>query len=202
MTQYIVFGWDCRVAEILNRGGLREFSLPFDFMFAFPCHIKDSLDKDFSDWLDPEHLTVLDHHEGHKSTKHSLYDSHTEIFNRNTNYSAVHAFFNHHDLSDPKDIEIFKRRISRYRKIMASDENVVFVTNSSIESFREVGLNNYYQNRSGKTEIVYLKRVHADGDTAMLTKIGDDYVLEFNSLDEHNDKASMAICNVLRENFG
>lgn len=202
MTKYIGLGQDCNVAEIMNRGGLRDFSLPFDWMFAFPCDIKDSLDKDFSDWLDPEYLEVLNHEMGHFSTRHINYDSHTSEMNKAHNYKLTHAFFNHHNLLDQEDRDAFQRRIDRYREILSSEEDVVFVTNSSPESFEEVGLDTYFDNRPNKTTIVYLFKVGTAKNMAKLSIEDGKFIIKYQETSSHNDTISKIICEILVENFG
>lgn len=202
MTHFVGFGQNCTVAEIMNRGNLRHASLPFDFIFAFPSDIKKSLDNDFNDWLDPQYLEVIPRvGEEHFATKHSLYDEHTKIMNEHHNYTKTHAFFNHHNLLDEKDRDIFVRRIARYREIINSNDQVVLITNSSPESIEQAGLSNYYINRSAPTDIVFLKHIGKNGNSAKISKIKNGYLISYVCPEDFNDDISMKICNLIKRRF-
>lgn len=200
MTKYIGLGQDCIVTEILNRGGLRDCSFPFDYIFAFPCDIKASLDKDFSDWLDPKYLVAGTRHDGHSYTIHELYDSHTKAMRDNNPYIS-YGFFNHHDVVNDPGRGVFQRRIARYRDVIGSKEDVVLVTTSTPESFKEVGLDTYYNDRTYKTTIVYLKKLGSRKDAAKLSFIHGNWILEYYATSEHNDKISRLICRILKNSF-
>lgn len=199
MTAYVGFGPNCLVSEILTRGGLREFSLPFDFMFAFPCHIKRSLDVDFSDWLDPQYLEAIPRiGQDYTATKHSMYDSHTYKM-RQSDPTKTYAFFNHHNLLESKDREIFERRIARYKEIIASGDRVIFVTTASISDIKSEGLHEYYKNRNGQTAIVYLENAGKEEDSAYLVEDSEDYIIKYTCPEEYTDNLSKIICNILKQ---
>lgn len=202
MVYYIGFGSNCDVSEIMNRGGIRHESLPFDFLFAYPCHIKRSLDVDFEDWLDPQYLELLNRKvDKHPLTKHTMYDSHAEELRKSYPYSNF-AFFNHHNLLSEKHRGIFERRINRYKTLVQSKQHLVFITNSKIETMIDVGLHSYYSDRDGKATMVYLDYLGA-GDDFVEAKAIDDYlVVQYRSYEIHGDSISKMICDEVTNFFG
>lgn len=179
----------------MKRGGLRTYGLPFDYMFAFPCYIKRSLDVDFTDWLDPQYLeAVYREADGYYGTIHSMYDEHTSVMRKN-DPSQLYAFFNHHNLLSDEHKEKFQRRIERYRNIVNSDNHIVLITNSWPERFKSVGLDKYYSDRNGGATIVYLKRTGPGEDSVNIQKIEDYYVVNYTSDTVSSEAISKMICD-------
>ena len=141
MTVYIPFGPSCYPAILLNHIGLRTQSLPFDWIFAHPEHIKRSLDQDFNDWFDQNKLELCKR------------DATNELYTKHLNYSVKLqkkenelnvGFFNHFDMTSLDRINLTKKRIGRFKNIIESDEPIVFVTFSSEEEFETNGLILYF----------------------------------------------------------
>lgn len=153
MTSYIPFGYNCAPANILKQAGLRKQSLPFDWLFAYPYVIKDSLDTNFKEWFDKSNLTYLKSKDGRDVTICKPY--HINLIN-----TEEAGLFNHHDLRDIGVQKAFKRRIQRFKDIIASDENVVFLTTSSQEDMVQNGLLDYF-NRTAKTDFVFLEHSYS-----------------------------------------
>lgn len=148
--QLIPFGSNCTPADILKVGGLRQHSLPFDWMFAYPDNIRRTLDTDFREWFDLQYLQAFNDDPnmiGRTWTKHSLYRAHTD--------EHIAGFFNHHDLTDEATRQMYQRRIDRFKDIISSDETVVFVTNSSKKDMQEQGLLDYFK-RDSQTLFIFL----------------------------------------------
>lgn len=160
--EFIPFGNNCTPADILKVGGLRKHSLPFDWVFAFPDNIKRSLDTDFQEWFDTSLMQSLSGDKNaikRKWTKHKNYRSQTD--------DHISGFFNHHDMSDPNTQEMFRRRIDRFKSIIASDEHVIFVTLATPQTIEENGLLNYFD-RSGQTTFLYLNWIQDDNYQAVI----------------------------------
>jgi len=152
MTVFIPFGQHCGPATILDQSGLRHQSLPFDWLFALPEYIKDSLDTDFQKWFDLDNLVYEKRESDGADTTKCL--SYPIYFPEATEPTL--NFFNHHDLTNLDVQEAFKRRIERFKNIIASDEHIVFLTISSQQSMRDNGLLDYF-NRDARTDFVFLK---------------------------------------------
>lgn len=153
MTVYIPFGGHCGPAMILDKCGLRKEALPFDWVFALPEYIKDSLDTDFSKWFDLDNLEVLDRKDGHYQTNCLIYPI------TSNSKDEVLSFFNHHDMSDPIVQKTYRRRIERFKNIIDSDEHVVFLTTSTKADMHKNGLIDYFK-RDGLTDFIFLEWVN------------------------------------------
>jgi hypothetical protein len=199
------FGEDCMSGGILTEGGIRTESYPFDAIGAYACYIKHSLDTDFAYWLDEKYLKAIPRiGEDKIATIHTLYDDHIEM-RRQAEPHLTFAFFNHHNLLDDHGRGLFERRIERYRKAINSSEPVVFVTTCSIESFREVGLVDYFKDRPAKTTIVYLRylgrgRKRSKANVELVRQNGQ-YFIDYTAEKQDSSDAAHMICNILRNNF-
>ena len=141
MTVYIPFGPSCEPAILLKYIGLRTQSLPFDWLFAYPEHIKRSLDQDFNDWFDQNKLELCTRNETNELyTKHSNYP--VKIQKKDNEFNV--GFFNHFDMTNIDRLNITKKRIERFKNIIASDEDIVFVTFSTEQEFEVNGLISYF----------------------------------------------------------
>lgn len=175
MTYYVSLGHDCIVTDILIYGGLRDVANVFDYVYAFPCHIRHALDTDFKYWIDEEYLTLFySPFDKRTGTNHSLYSYHTDKMNKK--YKFICGFFHHHNLFDPEIRKSFEKRILRYRNMISSEENIIFLTNSKIKDIKEYGIDKYY-NRKAKTIIVYLHDSGYGEYDVKLKKINDDWIL-------------------------
>lgn len=181
MTVYIPFGKDCVPASALRISGLRKESLPFDWVFAFPEHIKRSLDVNFSDWFDNNIEIIMDQGE---------YD---DLINENTNtkYITKHpnypikfgnrAFFAHMDFSDPEVVASVKKRINRFNEIRRSNENIVLVTSIPYDQVISYGLLDYF-NKDRKIDIVIIEHIKRERKKVRLEKYKDYYRLRYSSI--------------------
>jgi hypothetical protein len=206
MTYYIGFGKDCYVADFMENSGMRSFSFPFDWIFAFPCTIKESLDKNFEDWLDPKYLTNVYNPNRNPewdrlvSTSHCLYNAHMEELDMLYSDDR-HAFFNHHDVLSEEGRALFERRIQRYKNVIASSEDIVFITNSSVNSFIEVGLLDYYKDRNAKTTVIFLNPVYSKETGIKYKNYDSHHVVTYST--KHNTKEiAKQICQKLEKHFG
>lgn len=207
MTYYIGLGCDCYIADFMQKANLRSFSFPFDWMFAYPCTVKRSLDKDFSDWLNPQYLTVMDNPKRNDdkdsvSTKHDLYHDHMDDLDKKHD-GFLHVFFNHHDVLSDAGKKMFERRIERYKSVINSSEYIVFLTNSNIDDLESAGLLDYYKDRKGKTIIVCLKLISNRDMSPKYIKYKDYYVIEFGHTgDWSDDNMVNKISQKLIKHFG
>ena len=98
MTKTIVsLGVDCGVANFLKENGLRNFSLPFDWVVSYGG-ISNILKNKFSDYIPKDNLQ----------------------FNRKDNVKFIHENF-------PADIEKMNRRINRFLNLLNDDKEIIFL---------------------------------------------------------------------------
>jgi hypothetical protein len=97
MTIFVSLGVDCQFAYELRRNDLRKFNLPFDWVVTY-YGISSIVENDFRRYI-PKHGS-----------------------NRNDEYGVLYP---HH--SFPIDTGTFRRSIERFRNILQSTDEVVFV---------------------------------------------------------------------------
>ena len=98
MTKTIVsLGVDCGVANFLKENGLRNFSLPFDWVVSYGG-VSNILKNKFSNYIPKNNLQ----------------------FNRDDNVKFIHENF-------PADIDKMNRRIDRFLKLLDSDGEIIFL---------------------------------------------------------------------------
>jgi hypothetical protein len=176
-------GSNCLVPAILNRGGLRKSSTPFDWLFAYPDEIKHSLDVDFEDWLDEQYLTIkpkfknINEHNSSLMTEHSLYTETGRRLNEDAE-DNFHAFY-HFNLLDEDVRNSFNRKFNRFRFAVASTDTIVFVSNNDPEEMKLAGVHDYYKDRSASTIFVYLKEIPNDMDYAKLDTSSGYNIISF-----------------------
>ena len=98
MNKTIVsLGVDCGVANFLKENGLRNFSLPFDWVVGYGG-VSNILKNKFSNYIPKNNLQ----------------------FNRDDNVKFIHENF-------PADIDKMNRRIDRFLKLLDSDGEIIFL---------------------------------------------------------------------------
>tara|TARA_B100001248_G_scaffold2266_1_gene1809 strand:- start:430 stop:1032 length:603 start_codon:yes stop_codon:yes gene_type:complete len=98
MTKTIVsLGVDCGVANFLKENGLRNFSLPFDWVVSYGG-VSNILKNNFSNYIPKDNLQ----------------------FNRKDNVKFIHENF-------PTDIEKMNRRINRFLNLLNDDKEIIFL---------------------------------------------------------------------------
>ena len=98
MTKTIVsLGVDCGVANFLKENGLRNFSLPFDWVVSYGG-VSNILKNNFSNYIPKDNSQ----------------------FNRKDNVKFIHENF-------PADIEKMNRRINRFLNLLNDDKEIIFL---------------------------------------------------------------------------
>jgi len=98
MTKTIVsLGVDCGVANFLKENGLRNFSLPFDWVVSYGG-VSNILKNKFSNYIPKDNSQ----------------------FNHDDNVKFIHENF-------PADIDKMNRRIDRFLKLLDSDGEIIFL---------------------------------------------------------------------------
>lgn len=191
--EFIPFGPSCTPADILRTGGLRKYSLPFDWNFSFPDTIKHSLDTNFYEWFNTSNMTVYNDDPasvGRYWTKHSIYRAHTE--------DRIAGMFNHHNMTDPDTQEIFKKRIKRFYDIVNSDSHVIFVTMSKKKDIESNGLLNYF-NRKAKTSFIYLEYTIYHTYSVKYEVINEDLYISYTAPIQFDETVGNIVSEVIKK---
>ena len=118
---WVGLGSHCATSNMLKLWGLRDRSLPFDWLFSNLAMVSHCLDDDFADFLRPDYLEPVDvGDDGHprRICEHRLF----------RDRYGVHRCFNHHNPRESeKDRHYFERCIARLRHILQSRDSKRFV---------------------------------------------------------------------------
>lgn len=185
MTVYIPFGKDCVPASALRISGLRKESLPFDWVFGLPEHIKRSLDVNFSDWFD-DSIEIFEEPNSYDDPIKE--NTSTKYITRHPNYPIKfghRAFFAHMDFSDPEVVASVKKRIDRFNEIRHSNENIVLVTSIPYNQIISYGLLDYF-NKDRKIDIVIVEHVQKEPKKVRCSNYKDYYRLKYSSSYSHD----------------
>ncbi len=107
---FVSLGQNCSSAWYLKSVGVKQASLPFDWIFSSPGIVAHCIDNDFEAFLDKKQMTSTSQH----AAGHALY--HTGLFaHRNP-------------LSDEATYSYYERCVDRFRKLFQSATPLVFVS--------------------------------------------------------------------------
>lgn len=115
----------CQSSRLLQRLELKEESYPFDWILSNHKMIKHCIEDDFKTFLDKTQYTFIP--AGAYTRKvcgHKYYSTIVDFKNEN----VPGAVFMHHDLAqDEEDYNYFVRCVGRFRELIKSDEQKVFI---------------------------------------------------------------------------
>lgn len=123
--KYCSLGDSCKASYGLQSIGLKTESYPFDWINSRSEIIKMCIQNEFKDFLDRSlYYPQVNEHDAERICDHSIY---TPILNVNPlTYKQV--FFRHRDpLSLDKDYEYYTRCVDRFKNLLASDEDKLFI---------------------------------------------------------------------------
>lgn len=112
----ISLGEECTIAYYLKSRNYRKFSLPFDYITSDLDIIIDLMDNNFKDFFNV--------------TKHNIHNDNFNADGTNTifiNNVYENLTFPHHNLNSKKIVESFQRRITRFKNLISSDCNIIFI---------------------------------------------------------------------------
>lgn len=115
----------CQSSKLLQRLGLKEESYPFDWILSNSEMVKHCIEDDFKCFLDKSQYTFIPTSAyTHKVCGHSYYSEVVDF----TNENVPGGVFMHHDLAqDENDYAYFARCVDRFRDLIASDKQKVFI---------------------------------------------------------------------------
>lgn len=119
---YVSLGSHCFVAETLRRQGLRQRSLPFDWLFSSPQIVARCLRDDFTSLIAPENLHAFPVAE----RGHPAFGFATNIRYR-TDFGFEPPIFNHQDPTTEAGREQMDRRIAAMREILAAPTSKLLI---------------------------------------------------------------------------
>lgn len=124
--KFCSIGTYCQSAECLVRYGLKEESYPFDWMFSSFDMIKHCIEDDFKSFLDKSQYYDIQKPEGHIDNLcgHTLYSPMINF----SDQGVKGCTFPHRDpLNIEEDHQYYIRSVDRFRKLIKSDEEKVFI---------------------------------------------------------------------------
>lgn len=101
-------GFNCHVAQMLKTNELKLASYPFDWIMSSLDVVKHCLQDDFKTYLDKDSYIELNGKCGHK-----VY--------------CDNMFAHHNPLQNTNDYDYFVRCVGRFRKIISSEDNKLFI---------------------------------------------------------------------------
>lgn len=113
INYFCSLGHLCHASALLKKAGLKKMSFPFDWIFSDLSIVCRCIEDDFVTFLDKSHYTRLNDNQ----CAHNKYHP---------------CMFNHHNLlNNQGHYEYFVRCVARFKALLASDKNKVFVITST-----------------------------------------------------------------------
>ena len=139
INHLISLGTHCYTSYLLKGAGLKKYSCPFDWIFSSPGMVGHVINDDFNKFIDRKYFisTQTVRTQGSKfefkPVIHDYYRSEFKITN----------VFNHHNPQLTSDYNYFVRSIERFRKMLFSNENVMFIvctkhTSKTLAEFKKL----------------------------------------------------------------
>lgn len=176
-------GFNCHIASMLKINNLKVASYPFDWIMGGLNVVKKCLQDDFQTYLDKDSYIEGKHRNscGHKTFKYNM-------------------FAHHNPLHNNADYEYFSRCVERFRYLLASDNNKLFLI-SIINGEHGVGdkisetligefieLNNMLNNITKNSYLLVVVNYPNKKENKKNIKIINDnlYVMEIDTLSSNN----------------
>lgn len=128
INYFCSLGHLCHASSFLKKIGFKKMSFPFDWVFSDLSIVIHCIEDDFATFLDKSHYIQLNY----TKCAHKKYHD---------------CMFNHHNpLNNKHHYDYFVRCVSRFRNLLASDKNKVFVITSTNHSIaNEIDLTNLHK---------------------------------------------------------
>jgi hypothetical protein len=194
MTHYIPFGKNCAIAMALRQAGLRQESLPFDWVLGNPEHIRRSLDVRFEDWFSDDVYLAKDDEISIERVNEREAKGHGTVHPNYPVELANGAFFTHFDLTNLEVKKSLKKRIDRFYEILGSDEHVVFVSSIPLDELKSYGLLDYFDK---KVDFLLFNWTPSDKRFARISKHMGYDMISYSSPDQFDTQALDMIAALL-----
>lgn len=130
-------GFRCSSAAILKKLGLKTESYPFDWLISHLSVIRHCMENDFQEFLNIENYQrkytntyeMADSKEGFVCDEHlmvNVYYQPIDMLDVENTYKCRLAM-NHHNITEEKDTDYYKRCVSRFRELLNSDSNKIYI---------------------------------------------------------------------------
>jgi hypothetical protein len=120
-ARYVSLGQNCSSAWYLKEVGLKNASYPFDWIFSSSEIVLDCIDNDFSKYLDKSMIVPINNGQ---SAGHTYYHS--------------NMFHHRNPLKSEEDYNYYGRCCDRFRKIIKSEDHIVYLLTLINESQKRV----------------------------------------------------------------
>lgn len=116
ISHIVSLGTHCLTSSILKKWNLKNYSLPFDWLFSCPNTVLDCLSDDFEIFLDKSFYQPIPRITGDPGAQHLWY---LEKY-------GVQDVFAHRDPTAENDYQYTTRTVDRFRNLMRSDDAKLF----------------------------------------------------------------------------
>jgi hypothetical protein len=185
-------GTICQTSQICKDLRLKLESYPFDWIFSTPEIILDALEEDFSSFLDKDLYKGLND----KLCSHLKY----ALPNRN-----MYMFMHHNPKDNVDHYNYLVRCVDRFRKLLASTSNKLFIIFYSDKIFTDIKANSNFtaqinKSLSTKTTNYFLAAInHISGQNNYVCSVSSkDNVKQFTLNTKSTTNGSRLVC--LNEN--
>jgi len=107
-------GTHCYASWIMDRMGLRQYAMPFDWLFSSIRMVTHAINDDFQEFLKRDQYYRID---DHGRCGHHFYGQEP----------GLSLIFNHHDVTQDHYYAHFERATERFRKMLSSDGGKMFL---------------------------------------------------------------------------
>lgn len=126
-------GSACLTSSLLQRLGLRPYAGPFDWLFSSLPMVTHCIADGFATFLDRSHYKFVPLEERKSGEDHTNLSHHIFYLE---NY-GVEYVFNHYDMTDPANAEMYARRVERFRAALAAPERTLLVNITRAQDIEE-----------------------------------------------------------------
>lgn len=114
----VSLGDHCLTSALLKKYGLKQYSLPFDWIFSNLETVLDCIEDDFAKFLDEKYLVTGLNPGNHLATQHLYYEQ---------KFNVDKFMFNHMAVTVPENRQYILRTVDRFRKLLKSSEPKLFL---------------------------------------------------------------------------
>lgn len=118
----VSLGTHCYTAFLLKYAGMKSASYPFDWIFSSQAMVAHCLSDDFKEFIDPARMAENPLSEREHGAGYNKYHNTFYLDNFQVKY-----VFNHHDMSDQRNVTYFSRCVDRFRRLIRSNEDILLI---------------------------------------------------------------------------
>lgn len=121
-VQILGLGTACLTSSVLKQMGVKNKSLPFDWIFSSPEMVEHAIQDDFASFLSRDNIVSIPEE---RRPAPGLYKSENKHYR--DNFGVGYMFVHHNPSEEVTDYEYFVRCVDRLRSALAAEAPTVFV---------------------------------------------------------------------------